>query len=176
MNLNKSLSEKGQTIMEIIFAMGLAAVVLVVLVSTITAALRDARVAKNQSLAAKYAQEGLEALRTIRQNNFADLNTYKTDCNKTASAYLYQVSSEWRLRAGPYDQFVNQTSNGVFARVVYVVPVYRNAGNITGCGDVGSTIDTNSYQVYVQINWKESSGDQKTEVSTVLTNPIARPN
>lgn len=165
----------GQTILEVVFAVGLVSLILVTLIGVITIAIRDARIAKNQSLATKFATEGLEALRTIRDANWNNLASSVTDCNKTKASYLYQSSQVWTLRFTPsYDQFVNSTT-GIFNRKVFVLPVYRNSGNLTDCGSIGSTIDTNSYQVFVQVIWEESSGQSITQSSTLLTNKSARP-
>lgn len=66
-------SEKGQTLIEILIAMSAAVIVLSAITLTIISALSNAQYSKNQNLATQYAQEGMEVVRKIRDN---DWNTF----------------------------------------------------------------------------------------------------
>lgn len=58
--------QSGQTLIEVIIAIGLVVLVLITLVSALTLAIRNNQFAKDQVLARNYARESLEWLRSIR--------------------------------------------------------------------------------------------------------------
>ena len=59
----------GQTIIEVLFAVGVISICLVALMAAITSAVNNARFAKNSGLANKYAQEAVEVARRLRDRN-----------------------------------------------------------------------------------------------------------
>lgn len=58
--------QSGQTLIEVIVAIGLVVLVLITLVSALTLAIRNNQFAKDQVLARNYARESLEWLRSLR--------------------------------------------------------------------------------------------------------------
>lgn len=71
--------EKGQTLVEMVFALGVAVLVIVALVVATTVAVRNAQFAKSESLASKYAQDGMEKIRAYRDQNAWE--TFKNGCS-----------------------------------------------------------------------------------------------
>jgi len=69
---------KGQTLVEVLFAIAVASSVLIGLTRATTVALRNARFAKNQALATEYAQETMEKMRAKRDQT--DWSSFKGDC------------------------------------------------------------------------------------------------
>lgn len=65
--------KKGQTLLEVVTAVVLVTLVLTALVGLAVAAVRSATVSRNRVVATSYAQEGLEALRSIRDRSFSEL-------------------------------------------------------------------------------------------------------
>ena len=66
----------GQSLLEVMVSLGVTTLVLTSLVSAVVVSIRNARFAKNQSLATKYAQEGIEKVRIYRdQNAWSDFIT-----------------------------------------------------------------------------------------------------
>lgn len=64
------MNSKGQSLIELVVALGLLAVIITILaVATITG-LQNSQFSKNQALATKLAQEGQEKIRTIRARNY----------------------------------------------------------------------------------------------------------
>jgi Tfp pilus assembly protein PilV len=57
---------RGQTIVEIVVALGVLVLVVLALVSVTTVSARNAQFARNQALATQYAQEGIERIRNCR--------------------------------------------------------------------------------------------------------------
>lgn len=62
-----SLSSRGQTLIEVIIAIGLVVLVLLTLVSALTLAIRNNQFAKDQVLARNRSRETLEWLRSLRE-------------------------------------------------------------------------------------------------------------
>ncbi len=62
----KDSSESGQTLLELVVAIGVVAIVITALVAAVTASLRYSRATQLRSRGVKYAQEGLELARKLR--------------------------------------------------------------------------------------------------------------
>ncbi|MDP2638082.1 MAG: hypothetical protein Q8P26_03405, partial [Candidatus Levybacteria bacterium] len=70
---------RGQTLIEILLALGVAILVLGAILVAITTSLNNTQYTKNQGLANTYAQEGMSIVRQIRDaswNNFSSLKEY----------------------------------------------------------------------------------------------------
>ena len=63
---NSSFSSQGQTLVEVIIALAITILVISSLVVGVVVAIKNARFAKNQSLATKFAQEAMEGARLYR--------------------------------------------------------------------------------------------------------------
>lgn len=66
---------KGQTLIEVLLALGTAVVVLSATVVAVLAALNNAQFSKNQNIATQYAQQGMEVMRNMRNSNWSEFNT-----------------------------------------------------------------------------------------------------
>ncbi len=66
----KQIIYNGQSLFEVVFAIGIAALVLVGVMSLSTTSLRNSIFSKNNTLATKYAQEGTEWIREQRDTNW----------------------------------------------------------------------------------------------------------
>lgn len=79
---------KGQTLIEILIALGIGGVIISAITVVITSGLNNAQFGKNQNLATNFAQEGMEVVRKIRNNNYNGFRAYSgTYClgkNQTA--------------------------------------------------------------------------------------------
>jgi len=71
-------NEKGQSLVEVIIALGVAVLVILALVRVTIIAIRNARFAKNQALATRYARQAIETIRAYRDEN--DWNTFAIQC------------------------------------------------------------------------------------------------
>lgn len=63
---NKKTLSSGQTMIEMVVATGMVALVLVAIVSGIALSIRNSRFSKNKALATRYAQEAVEKFRNYR--------------------------------------------------------------------------------------------------------------
>ena len=78
-NHNKSNRMLGQGLFELVVAMGIGVLVMTSLVKLITVSIKNTTFAKNQSLATRYAQEGIEWIRGQRDVSWSTLLTYSSD-------------------------------------------------------------------------------------------------
>jgi type II secretory pathway pseudopilin PulG len=153
----KKLNKKGSSIIEIIVAVGiftmLTSSVVVLFLGAHGSNLRD----KERLQADLYLQEAYEALRSIRDYNFANLT------NGT-----HGISSEngyWEL-AGSSD------IQGQFTREITISEVERNAN----CEIVESgTIDSNSKEITTIISWELEAGNPTSITSTEYIHNWADP-
>lgn len=67
---------KGQTLIEVLIALGIAGVVISAVTVVVTASLNNAQYSKNQNQAVAYAQEAMEVIRQIRDSDIVGFRTY----------------------------------------------------------------------------------------------------
>lgn len=73
--------EKGQSLIEVLAALGVVVLVLLALITVTTISIRNATFAKNQSLATSYAQELIEEARDLRDSNKETFFTDESLCD-----------------------------------------------------------------------------------------------
>lgn len=64
--VNKKLAEKGQSLIEVIVALGLISLVLVTLIAAITFSLASVQLSRNRTQSSKLGQEAIEWVRQQR--------------------------------------------------------------------------------------------------------------
>ena len=74
--LQKKDIQKGETLIEALAALALVAIVISAITTLITTSLSNATYNENQTLATKYAQQGIESVRQIRNFNYAAFRNY----------------------------------------------------------------------------------------------------
>lgn len=67
-------AKNGQSLLEVLVALGVAVLVVLALVGATTIAIRNASFARSQAQATKYAQETMEWLRAERDNDWLDFS------------------------------------------------------------------------------------------------------
>lgn len=70
---------KGQTLLETIIALSIIIIILSGIAFTTVSTITNAEYGKNQALSTKFAQEGIEILRKIRNNNYVGFRSYDGD-------------------------------------------------------------------------------------------------
>ncbi|MBI5019118.1 prepilin-type N-terminal cleavage/methylation domain-containing protein [Candidatus Gottesmanbacteria bacterium] len=89
--------ERGQTLLEIVVALGVIAVVLTGLVTAVTASLRYSQVSKYRSQGVKFAQEGVELARKLRDTSpWADFSAYSSG----TGAWCLNEAGSWSVSDG----------------------------------------------------------------------------
>jgi hypothetical protein len=86
------MSEKGQTLIETVIALGAAVLVISAITVAVVSGLSNSQFSKAENLATNYAQQGIEIVRQLSQSNWASFtsltNTYY--CLSSGSATLTQ--------------------------------------------------------------------------------------
>lgn len=138
----KLKKQNGQTLIEVLIAMGAGIIVLTAMVGIVIKSLSNSQYGKYQSMANGYAQEGMEVLRSLRDASWGNLNNLQVPPQKYC---LPENSTSLILGAcNPTTQMIQ----GVFIREVQRLattdPSYKcDSGN----GGVG---------VIVTVSWKDA--------------------
>lgn len=133
--------EKGQTLVEMVFALGVAVLVIVALVAATTFAVRNAQFARNESLASKYGQEEMELVRAFRDKNGL--------ANLSCGGNCY-IDNSLALRNG------QETLSGGFTRSFAIV------SPATGC-------PAGAKKVVVTVSWTDSKGIHQAQPVSCFT-------
>jgi hypothetical protein len=136
---------KGQSLIELMLAIGLAAVILPALLTGFVVARGGRPQLEQRLLANALVQEGQEAARVIREKNWAIFGT-------DGSFYLQKSGSSWQFTTDLSYKAVNG-----FSRTITVADVYRDAsGNIVsvaGTPPAGVAIDPSTKSVTTAVSW-----------------------
>lgn len=138
-----------------------SAVLLLVVVSVMgaySAYLRHGLLAVERVQAALLLEEGMEALRVMRDNG------YTTYISTLSTSTAYRFSFDTTYHATTTATLIDST----FDRTFRLSDVYRDtAGNIVSSGGV---YDPGTKKAAVSVSWKTSSGTTTKSISTYLIN------
>lgn len=163
-------SSKGSVLLEAVVALGVIVVVMTAMAVIITSALANATFIKNQNRANKYAQEGIDIVRMVRDSDYRYFDDHyvtilQPDTTGGPTVNQLCIDQQYDLTSCPSDDPV---LNQGFHRSIYI---QRQCG-------VGTSTDSNTFQVKVDVSWfggSCGSADRfchKAEVVTCLsTNP-----
>ncbi len=103
----KSKFNSGQSLLEVVIAFAIVAIILVALVSASSVAVRNSTFASNKSIANKYVNEGLEAVRSIRDKDWAVIYGVADSAQKVRG--LNYSGNQWNFITPPPDYDIPQT-------------------------------------------------------------------
>lgn len=126
---------KGQSLIEVLVALGLLSLLITSVAVVVTSSLNSAQFSQEQTAATKYAQEGLEITRSIRDGNYGTFATFNgTYCLAKGATSLGPA------QAGCTSQNVDQ-----FIRSIRIEQT-------PGCG-------ANVAKVITTVSWKDGKCD-----------------
>jgi len=147
-------TQGGQSLFEVVFAIGVAAVVLVGVVSLSTVSVRNTDFSKNNAIATKYAQEGGEWLRQKRDESWTN--------------FIDSFTSSGYINLG--DNFVTSSPaiDTVFSRRFKTTCNILSGASVTptACGPGSSA---NSVDVFIEVYWTDGNGTHTVNNVTTLT-------
>lgn len=152
---------RGFGILEIVISVGIISVAIFALLGTTASFLRLARDTTHKVQANNLLNEGLEAVRTIRDGGYTD-NISSLGTGELYSLYFNDVSNLWEATTTVSE------IDGIFTRSFQIDDVYRDAQD-----DISPTgiSDGNTKKVTVFVTWEAISGDlATTSVSGYVTN------
>lgn len=155
----RSLSNSGLTLVEVVVATSIILAFLLVLFGVNNLYLRTAFLNTGSIKATFLAEEGLEAVRFLRDaswtDNLASL-TLSTNYSLSLESNSWQISS------------TNIFIDGTFERLITFSDVYRDSS-----GDIvssGGTLDPNTKLVTANVSWQRGTATTTKSVSTYITN------
>lgn len=172
-------NEQGQSLIEVLVVGVVAAIMILALIMIVLNSLKNAQFAQNQTQATKLAQDTIDKIRILRDNNnfLAISGTYCFNA-------LWPTSITDPLYCGGinkycYFKFLSSTSIDFAGADVYP-PV--NPGLVTEDLSGGfsrqirvnqpDTTFPNTYvNVIVTISWNDSSGPHSSQLETIITKP-----
>lgn len=173
--INSKLNENGQSLVEVVIALGIAVIIVIAFTNATITSVRNSQYSKNQNLATKYAQESIELIRAIRDQNTVgsvsgdSINTWGDlwgmnlkNRNPTPSGYTGYCFSlnKTELTIATRLTCTDDTDENLDGTNLF----YRKI-NVTDDGIV-----LTKKQINVKVYWSDNRGQHKTEVSTFLTN------
>lgn len=137
----------GQSMVEIIIVIGIVLVVVTGLVVGSTAALRGTRFSSTKSPATKYAQEGLELARKLRDTSWSTFFARKDEIN---GLWCLDEAGTWTSAGGSEANCSNNVA-GIYSRTVRF------------------TWDGTGMTVVSAASWVDGATTHKSELTTYLT-------
>lgn len=111
---------KGQSLIEVLLALGAAVAIITGITAVVTSALNNAQFSRNQNLANQYAQQGMEVVRAIRDKSWDDfIDLPVNNCLPEGSTELVQ-------RTGPDCDGLGNV--GIFIREVTLNNMFLDCG------------------------------------------------
>jgi len=137
--------KSGQSLIEAIVAMAVALLIISGLVSAVIIAVKNSQFARNQSLATQYASEGLEWIRSQRDNSWT---IFYSKAETTTTYCLNTLSWLSSSQCGSSDYALG----GHFKRQARL-----------------STVDLTKIWVIMTVSWSDPSGIHQQELNSYLT-------
>lgn len=138
-------SRRGQSLIEALAAIAVTMLVVTSLVGLGVSAIRSATVSRNRASAVSYAQEGMEAIRSIRDRGYGELNSF--ECVGGAKK-IYWSGSRWECQSG-----AEAIPDSIFTRSF-----------------TASEVTPGKLQVAVQVTWIDNAGSHTMNLDSYLTN------
>jgi type IV pilus modification protein PilV len=174
--MKKIATQQGQTIIEVLIALSVVMIISISFTNITLTALRNVQYAKSQEQATKIAQETLEIIRAIRDQNgtvrirdqngtvgnrlWEDLwSVSRTQCFNIAGDFPGYILNERDCWESANESIAPTNSSTVYRRVI-TISRGRNESN---------NPDENTKQVTVRVYWQDSKGTHSAEVNTLLT-------
>ncbi|MCC6323277.1 hypothetical protein IT400_00615 [Candidatus Nomurabacteria bacterium] len=151
---NKNLL--GFALVEIMICCAILSAVTISLLSYAQKGLELSNLSLRQTQAIYLLEEGAEAIKTFRDDNWTNISSLNLDTNYY---FTYDTSSGvWSLSQTP------STINGIFTRTVVISAVERDSNDdiVTS----GGTNDTDARKVTITVTWMSAEGVSTSKVIT----------
>ncbi len=139
-------NNSGQSVVEVVVALAIFVFMAAALGSLLLGGFSSLERSTQLIEARALAQEGIEAVRAIRNRDWNELAYSRSGVEVSGGRWVF--SGE-----GTID------SVGQFERTIDFTPVYRDAaGNIAAAGDPGAARDASSTKMTVEVSWEAGPG------------------
>ncbi len=152
------INQKGASVIEVVVGLAIFMIGIFALVKTYNYYLQFALIHKYDVQAALLAEEGIEAVKILRDQSFAG---NITPLNSGTTYSIAFVNSFWQSTT------TRKYVDGIFDRTFTLSDVYRNAtDDISSSG----TLDPGTKKLTVSVAYRGVSGITTKSISTYLTN------
>lgn len=142
-------NEEGQSLIEVLASLVIAILIIGALINAVTASIRNAQFAKNSSLATKYAQEGMEFIRSQRDT----ANTWVEFRDGRVRTFPWCLKSTAWPEAVGYCGEEDKITGTIFTREAYI-----------------SEESDTKVKAKVIVKWKDqSSQEHKSELVSIFS-------
>jgi Tfp pilus assembly protein PilV len=157
MHRRTTISHRGAGLIEVVVAAAILVIVVVGIASAHRLLIRSSRQVIYGTQAALLAEEGLEAVRVLRDSAWANIASSTVDTSYT----LVWTGSTWGLSASP------TLIDGVFDRRVTFGSVHRNSDD-----DIAASgaLDDDTYRVDVTVSWHTGFSTTSRTMSSYIGN------
>jgi len=143
--LKKMRFDLGQSLFEVVIAVGIIGLIITAVVILATSSIRNTTYSRNKSLATRYSQEAVEWLRGQRDTNWLNFHNYAI----TSAVYCFDALNWTKARACNAGEVISDT----------ILQRQATFSNITGT----------SITTTVAVFWSDSQGLHQVSTSTVFT-------
>lgn len=180
------VTERGQTLLEITISLGVAVVVVTALTIVTISGLRNSQFAQNQATATKLAQDWLEQVRSMRDQNATVCDPIRGVYNWNDLVTGLYSSSPWNNNCGSsacyYVVRTNPptgcTGNPNTTTATLLIPVTQNTPDTQGSftrivsiQNYGIPPDPRQKKVTSTVSWNDFSGPHSSILETILSQP-----
>lgn len=167
-------NEKGQSLVEVLVVGVVSAIMIIALVMIILNSLKNAQFAQNQTQATKIAQDTIDKIRILRDNNSTNTLT-KSGSPSACFNELWNATGNFKCddisqTSGDPVCYYQLISDSSLDKVDYI----NSSVDLTGGFSRRITVrQTNADEVRmtVTILWKDTSGEHNSVLETVITKP-----
>jgi type II secretory pathway pseudopilin PulG len=158
--MRRSLYTKGVSLVEVLIGISILAVMLVVIGYSINTYVNARAALLNNTKATYLAEEGIEIIRAVRDNDWNTIDALPTNTTR----YLSVSTTTFSIVTTP------EVIDTNFYREFKVRPVYRNASDdIVASTTVGATVDDGSRQIDMYVGGPAGT----TTMQAIITNLYA---
>lgn len=159
-------NQKGQSLLEIVIALGLALIISTGLIITTVNGLKNSQFSKNQAQATKYAQEAIDQVRTIRDRDYTVCGPSNIDrFSDLWPVGVCSVACSYNLKKSSTDGYCPGDKSS---------PIWlKDSSSPETIGNFKRQIliDTfalNQKRVTVNVSWTDISGFHQSQLVTIL--------
>ncbi len=131
--------------MEVLLTVGLVALILIALAVSVTVSVKNSTFSKSKSLSSKFVNEGIEAARSIRDNDWQTLYN-RSSASPGTNNGLTTLAGQWTLSGA------SDTPATGYTRVVNLVRIGVDTVNVT-----------------VTVSWRQGSKTNSSSSTTTFT-------
>lgn len=169
-----SNNEHGQSLIEVLVVGVVSAMMVVALIAIILSSLKNAQFAQNQTQATKLAQDTIDKIRILRDNNA--YNTLGSSC----FIELFNVGSGAPFVCGT-NKFCYYKLSGSSSMTFSGADIYPPTNSSLGVDyltggfsrqiRVSQDVSGAYVRLIVTISWQDSSGSHSSNLETIITKP-----